>query len=173
MLRERLVNLAVNNLRSTPRRALVSVMGVMIASCVLFMVVGHGFAIRALVTEKVVRELPINMLEVTPRVLDLGMFKLDAHKLFGGSQINAGKLEVLSQIQGVKAAYPKLEVKLPLGARGGKALFGRSLYTDLFMVAVPEALMRGEVSDGFREQDGVIPVVISDQLLPILPLPQP
>ena len=75
MLRERLVNLPVNNLRSTPRRALVSVMGVMIASCVLFMVVGHGFAIRALVTEKVVRELLINMLEVTPRVLDLGMFK--------------------------------------------------------------------------------------------------
>ena len=100
--KERLVNLAVNNLRSTPRRAAVSAAGVMIASSILLMVVGHGFAIRALVTEKVIRELPVNMLEVTPRTLDLGMFKLDAHKLFGGSQIDTGKVELLKTIDGVK-----------------------------------------------------------------------
>ena len=152
MLRERLVNLAVNNLRSTPRRAAVSAMGVMIASCVLFMVVGHGFAIRALVTEKVIRDLPINMLEVGPKTLDLGMFKLDAHKLFGGSQINQGKLEALSKIEGVEAVYPKLEVKLPLGARGGRSIFGRSLYTDLFMVGGPRGLLEPEIGDGLKQE---------------------
>jgi putative ABC transport system permease protein len=167
MLRERLVNLAVNNLRSTPRRAAVSAMGVMIASCVLFMVVGHGFAIRALVTDKVIRELPINMLEVGPKTLDLGMFKLDAHKLFGGSQINEGKLQVLSKIAGVEAVYPKLEVKLPLGARGGGEIFGRSLYTDLFMVGVPRALLLPEVGETLNQKSSAIPVVISDQLLDI------
>ena len=167
MLRERLVNLAVNNLRSTPRRAAVSAMGVMIASCVLFMVVGHGFAIRALVTEKVVRDLPINMLEVAPRTLDLGMFKLDAHKLFGGSQINEGKLQLLTKIPGVDAVYPKLEVKLPLGARGGREIFGRSLYTDLFMVGLPKELLLPEVGETLNEDSSTIPVVISDQLLEI------
>lgn len=163
MLRERLVNLAVNNLRSTPRRAAVSAAGVMIASSILLMVVGHGFAIRSLVTEKIVRELPVNMLEVTPRTLDLGMFKVDAHKLFGGSQIDTSKLEVLSAIEGVKKVYPKLEVKLPLGARGGKGLFGRTLYTDIFMTGVPAELIDVESSSDSK----VVPVVISDQLLDI------
>ena len=42
----------------------------------------------------------------------------------------------------VAAVYPKLDVRVPMGARGGARLFGKNLYTDLFMTALPEALLR-------------------------------
>lgn len=167
MLRERFFRLVLADLRSMPRRALISAVGVAIASCVLLLVVGHGFAVKAVVTEKVMRELPIHMLEVVPRTLDLGIVKLDAHKLFGGSQLSASKLQALSQIEGVSASFPKLEVKLPMGARGGRSLFGRNLYTDIFMVGLPLELLEPEIGENLGTPPGVIPVIISDQLLEI------
>jgi hypothetical protein len=98
--------------------------------------------------------------------LDLGLFKVNANAFLNNKPLDAVSLQRLTQVKGVLAAYPKLEVKLPLGAHGGSQFFGRSLYTDLLMTAVPEALLR-EDAPNYRERDDVVQVYISPQLIDI------
>jgi len=106
----------------------------------------------------------VDVIAAVPRTVNLGLFEVGA---FAGTPLNAATLAGLSHIDGVVAAYPKLEVRLPLGARGGTYLFGRNLYTDLFMNGLPDELLRPEVGGDFHDRPDLVPVVVSDQLVDI------
>ena len=160
-----LVSTAIEDLKASPRRSLLSLSGIAIGVWVLTLIVGAGLGIRQVVTDKIVRELPIDHIEVVPRTLDLGIFKVDTGKLFGKSGFDDVTVDNLRALPGVAGVYPKLDVQLPMGARGGAGIFGRSLYVDLFMVGVPEELLAEDVGDAFVDDEDFIPVVIADQLI--------
>jgi ABC-type lipoprotein release transport system permease subunit len=162
-----LVHGAWQDLRGAPRRSLVSMLGIAMGVAILLVIVGLGLGARNAVLKKIVQELPVDHIEVVPANIDLGIIQVDTSALFGGSGFGPGAVEQLKEIQGVEAVYPKLEVKLPLGARGGGRFFGRALYTDLFMTGVPPELLKAEVPAGFEDSGEEIPVVISEQLIEI------
>jgi len=129
-------------------------------------VVGLGIGARKAILEKIVGQLPVNMVEVVPKAVSLGLFEVASSSLFGGHDLNAKTLANLARLDGVAAAYQKIEVDLPLGARGGARIFGHALYTDLFMTALPAEVITPEVPD-FSDHADFIPVVISNQLIEI------
>jgi putative ABC transport system permease protein len=161
-----LLALAGADLSASRRRALVSAAGIAVGVTVLVVVAGLGLGAREVILREVVRELPVDTIEVVPKTVDLGLFKLGTGSLFGAAPIDETTLARLRTLPEVLAAYPKLEVKLPLGARGGAGLFRRDLYTDLFMTGLPEELVAPEAPE-FADRTDVVPVVISDQLIEI------
>ena len=160
-----LLSTALEDLKASPRRSLLSLSGIAIGVWVLTLIVGAGLGMRQVVTDKIVRELPIDHVEVVPRTLDLGIFKVDTGKLFGRSGFDDVTVESLRALPGVVGVYPKLDVQLPMGARGGAGIFGRSLYVDLFMVGVPEELLAADVGDAFVDDEDFIAVVISSRMV--------
>jgi len=156
---------AWQDLRSSPRRSLISILGITMGVAVLLVIVGLGFGTRNAILKKVVQELPVDHIEVIPKSIDLGIIKLETGSLFGNSGLGPSTVEQLRQLEGVEAVYPKLEVKLPLGARGGSRFFGKRLYTDLFMTGVDPQLLKADVPEGFEDSPDAVPVVISDQLI--------
>ena len=157
--------LARRDLAASRGRALISAAGIGLGVWVLTLVVALGLGARDLVLKEVVRELPVDMVEVIPKTLDLGLFKMDAGSLFGAKPLGPQTVEALRKLPGVAAVYPKAEVPLPLGAQGGARFFGRRLYTDLFMTGIPRELVAAESPEAFEDNPNWIPVLISDQLI--------
>ena len=162
-----MLDLAARDLGANKSRAAVSTAGIALGVAVLLIVAGLGLGARDLVLKEVVRQLPLDTIEVVPRTIDLGLVKVNAGGLFGGTRIDADTLARLQALPHVAAAYPKLEVDLPLGAQGGMYLFKKKLYTDLFMTGLPVELLAPEVGDGFKDRADVVPVAVSDQLLEV------
>ncbi|MEL6546355.1 MAG: ABC transporter permease [Myxococcota bacterium] len=160
-----LVTMAMREVRASRTRNFISALGIAFGVGTLLIVVGLGLGARQLVLREVVRELPVDMVEVVPKQLDLGLFKVGS--LLGGAKIDDSTVQQLEALAEVEAAYPKLEVDIPLGARGGKRFFGRAIYTDIFMEGVPAELLREELGEDFEVADGVVPVLISNQLIEI------
>jgi putative ABC transport system permease protein len=160
-----LVAMACRDLSANKGRAAVSTAGIALGVAVLMVIAGLGLGTRELVLKEVVRALPVDVIEVIPKTVDLGLFKLNTAGLLGEAPLDAETLEKLARVPGVAAAYPKLDVKLPLGAAGGAYLFKRRLYSDMFLTGLPEELIQPEVGPGFHERPGLVPVVISDQLI--------
>jgi ABC-type lipoprotein release transport system permease subunit len=159
--------MAARDLLATRGRTAVSAAGIALGVGVLLVVVALGLGARDVILKEIVRKLPVDTIEVVPRRLSLGLLEVGAGSLLGGETLNDETVERLRRLDGVEAAYPKLEVDIPMGARGGARLFGRRLYTDLFMTALPAELVRPEAGDDFRDGTGVVPVVISDQLIEV------
>lgn len=160
-------HLARRDLWATRGRSAISAAGIGLGVWVLALVVALGLGARDVVMKEVVRELPIDMVEVLPKTLDLGLFKMDAGGLFGAKPLGPDTVERLRRLDGVAAVYPRAEVPLPLGAQGGSRFFGRRLYTDLFMTGIPRELVESEQLEGFADTPDFVPVIISDQLIDI------
>ncbi len=160
-----LLGMATREVRASRARNFISTLGIALGVGTLLVVVGLGLGARQLVLREVVRELPVNMVEVVPEQLDLGLFKVGS--LLGGTKIDDSMVQQLEALPQVEKAYPKLDVDIPLGARGGQRFFGRSIYTDIFMEGVPSELLREELGDDFEGDADVVPVVISNQLIEI------
>jgi len=159
--------LAAQHLTTNPGRNLLSAMGIGVGVCVLLLIAGLGLGARDIVLKEVMRELPVDIVEVIPKSVDLGLFQMGEKTLFGeAARLDDKALDALRALPEVQNAYPKLEVKLPMGAHGGARFFGRRLYTDLFMTGLDEALLRERIP-AFRDAPDVLPVVVSDQLLAI------
>lgn len=151
-------------------RACMAIAGVALGVALLVMMLAMGMGIRQVVLQQIGKTLPIDMIEVVPRTMDMGFLKIDPTGLLGGQQttLDDAALTDLAGIAHVAHAYPKIEVRIPMGAQGGSRLFGHALYTDLFMTALPEELIQAHAGPDFMDQGaGVIPVVISDQLIDI------
>lgn len=160
------ISMATRDLAAAKGRSAISAGGIALGVAVLMIIAGLGLGARDVVLREIVRELPVDLVEVLPKTVDIGFFKLNTAGLLGeGSALDAAALERLRGLPGVAAAYPKLEVKLPLGAQGGAYLFKRRLYTDMFLVGLPPEVIAPEVPSGFRDHSDFVPVVISPQLI--------
>lgn len=146
-------------------RSVVSLLGIALGVGVLTIIVALGIGVRSAVLGEVVQRLPLDMVEVVPKSVNLGIFKLGGAGILGGRTLDDGTVSSLTAIPDVAAVYPKLEVKLPLGARGGEALLGKNLYADLFVNGLPEELVQAEGVSAFKDTTDYLPVVVSSQLL--------
>ncbi len=165
----RLINLAQSQVRATATRTIIAALGIAIGTGMLMVVVGLGLGIRDVVLNEVMERLPVNMMEVRPKSIDLGIFKTNLD-LFGRGGIDANTVRTLRRHPLIGEVFPKVEVKLPLGARGGSRLFGRRMYAELFMVGISPQLVADHVDIGrFREDPSttIIPVIVSNQLLEV------
>ena len=160
-----MVGMAAADAWAARARSLVSLAGIALGVAVLVVIVALGLGVRGAVLDEVVQRLPLDTIEVVPKSVNLGLIKLGGGSILGGRVIDDGTVASLGAIPDVSAVYPKLEVKLPLGARGGESLLGKSLYADLFVNGLPEELVRAGVGDAFADSTDFLPVVISSQLL--------
>lgn len=157
--------LALRGVAARRGRSLIAGLGVALGVGVLLGVAALGLGTRRHVLGEVMQALPVDTVEVVPKTVDLGFFQLETHRFLGGHPLGPAVLADLAELPEVAAAYPKLDVRLPLGARGGSRLFGRRLYTDLFMIALPPELVFATTPPPPDFQG--VPVVVSDQLLEI------
>lgn len=160
-----------SDLRAAGRRSVLSVLGVAVGIWVLALIVALGGGVRRLVLREVVRELPLDMVEVVPQQLDLGLLQLDAGGWLGGAGggLDQDVLLRLRALPQVATASGRLPLPLPMGARGGAHLFGRPIYTDVFVDALDPTLLPGSgaAAPGAGGCAGEVPVWISDQLIEI------
>lgn len=162
-----LASMALREVQNSRARNLISAMGIALGVGTLLIVVGLGLGARELVLREVVRELPVDMIEVVPKQLDLGLFKLGAGSILGSSPIDDSTVQQLESLSTVERVYPRLAVDVPLGARGGERFFKRAIYTDVFMEGIPEELLTPELGETWGDDRESIPVAISNQLIEI------
>lgn len=108
------------------------------------------------------RILPVDarLVEVVPPSVSLG--------LFGRVEIDDRKVEELASIEGVEAAYRKMQVRVPAVTRYDGNFFGQRLRMGVEIVAEGvEAEFLGDGMGEFRDGEGPIPVVLSPRLLEI------
>lgn len=145
-------------LRRDLRGLSLSLLGVAAGVGALLFFVAAGLGTAELLRTRV---LPVDasLVEVVPPQVSLG--------LFGRVELDESRVEELASLPGVEGAYRKMRVRVPAVSRFDGDFFGRRLRMGVEIVAegVEPALL-GEI-EGFHEQEGVLPVVVSPRLLEI------
>ena len=163
-----LAQCAWTDLKASPRRLLLSLLGVSFGLAAFLMVSGLSLALEKTIDREFHASTDIRRVEVRKQSLDLGIIKLDPSTLFGGdSGISAEVINELRELSTVAAVYPRLDIGLPMGARGGKALLGQSLYVDLLLEGLPEDLLSSESKYEHWNLEQPVPIWISDKLVEI------
>ena len=136
-----------------------------VAATLFFGALGAG--LRHFTSDIVAQKTDATLLEVVPRSMELGLFRLNRPGLMGATGLDTQALERLRRVEGVTAVFPKRIVRVPLGAQGGAGLLGKDMYTDVLAEGEDSALLRRTVDPArlaFKPGDP-IPVIVSDQLL--------
>lgn len=167
MHRNALGPLALRDLKDAPLRSILLLAGIAFGITGLCLILALGAGIQRYLLPMLGESLPIDMIEVQPRTLDFGLMRIDTAKLLGTGQLDASSLQTLAAIPGIVAAYPRLEIPILMSARGGMELFGKHLATDVFLNGLPAELLSKEVGPAILQDDGPMPVVLSDSLLEI------
>ena len=110
--------------------------------------------------------LPVNLLKVEPRTVNLGLLAFSATDLTGG--MDDATVERLRKLDGVAEVFPIVGTAFPMRAAGGEGFVGRRIRTDVFATGLPEALVRDDVAEGFRfvdEPGSKVPVIVARRLL--------
>ncbi len=152
---------------SRSARRLAGVGVAVLASVAVLVVLGAvGLGIERHVIGPLLPRLPLEMLEVKPKTLSLGLVAFDAGDLSGG--IDAALVDDLGRLEGVRAVHPVYGSRVPLRAEGGEGFLGRRLRTDVFATGVPLALVEGDVAPGESFADdpgGPVPVILARRFL--------
>ncbi len=149
-------------------RTLLSIIGLAAGIAVLTSIIALGVGMRVHVLKEVVREIPVDLVEVVPRRLALGMFELSTGSLLGGSKLDANTVRSIEALAMVRDVYPTRDIALPLGVQGGQRLIGKSVYMDVVANGVDERLLGDNiVASQLHAVPGAfdVPVIISPQLL--------
>lgn len=155
--------LAIKNLIRNKKAILLSSIGIIfgISSFVFFVSLGNG--IKSVVFGKIFSQLPVNIIEVTPKSSTLGIFS------FGGissSNIEDSTADAISSIKGVKEIYKEVVLDIPIQARG--EFYSRRIVTDLAATGIDNEIVKNDISKGYKfeyNENGPIPVIVSKHLL--------
>ncbi|MCX7943501.1 MAG: ABC transporter permease [Deltaproteobacteria bacterium] len=155
--------LAIKNLVRNKGALFLSSVGIIfgIASFVFFVSLGNG--IKSVVFGKILAQLPVNIIEVTPKSSTIGIFS------FGGisaSHIEDSTVDTISSIKGVKAVYKEVVLDIPIQAKG--EFYSRRIVTDLAATGIDPEIVRDDIKKGYSfeyQEDGPIPVIVSKHLL--------
>lgn len=163
MKRGALIRMVKLSLSRERRGAFFSAFGVAIGVGALVFFVALGVGVGKVVREKV---FPVDarLLEVVPPTVSLGA-------ILGGGKLDQDVLDRLSELPGVEAAYPKMNVRVPAVSRYEGAFFGSRLRmgVEVLAVGVDPRLVAGDVKGPFvdRGPDAPLPAVVSSRLLEI------
>ena len=175
-----LMQCAWRDLKAAPRRLFLSLTGISLGLAALLLVGALSLALEQTVDKEFNHSTDFRRLEVRKQSLDLGIIKFDTSRLFGGTPgLSAAAVRDLEAQDSIESVYPRLSVGLPMGARGGKAILGRSLYADLLLEGLPAQLLAPDETSTAWTQGEPIPIWISTRLVeifntvaPSLELPQ-
>ena len=161
-----LVDLANRTLRADPRRALVDAVACCAGAAALVFFVALGLG-----TGDAVRQLfpgEARLVEVVPSGVSLG-------PVLGGAKLDDAALGRLRALRGVEAAYPKLNLRVPVTA--SRAPVGLGVYwppnlaLQVPSVGVPRDLVADDLPPGAAFDDqgagGAIPIVLANRLLEV------
>ena len=133
---------------------------------VVVVLASFGLGLYEGVVRPLLPRLPINLLKVEPRTVNLGLLAFSATDLTGG--MDDATVERLRRIDGVSAVFPVVGSAFPMRAAGGEGFVGRRIRTDVFATGLPEALVKDDVAPGYRFADlpdGKVPVIVARRLL--------
>src|SRR5262245_17494328 len=114
-------------------RTLVAGFGVAtgIAALLFFLALGAGM--RQFALGKASEASDATLLEVVPRSMELGLFRLSRPGLLGNAGIDDRTLDKLRRVEGVAAVFPRRLLRLPVMVQGGGGLIGKDLSSDVFV----------------------------------------
>src|SRR6185369_1650608 len=92
-----------------------------------------GEGVRRFAVGRAADAVDATLLEIVPRSMELGLFRLNRPGLLGNSGIDEQTLDKLRRIDGVKAVYPRRLLRLPVMVQGGGGLIGKDLSSDVFL----------------------------------------
>jgi len=154
-----LLRLVALGLRRDLRGLVLSLAGVAAGVWALLFFVAAGLGTGELLRTRI---LPVDatLVEVVPPSVTLG--------LFGRVELDDRKVAELAALEGVRAAYRKMRVRVPAVSRYDGAFFGHRLRLGVEIVAEGvDAGLLGEGIEGFVDGEGALPVVLSPRLLEI------
>jgi hypothetical protein len=151
------------------RLMLPAIVATMVASALLTLIAAFGGGIRHKVLPRIVQVLPVDMVLVVPnQTKSMLMSLMQSSGGLAKRSIDDGTLTQIKAIDGVATVYPRIDVAVPMGARGGSQIFGQGMYTDLFAAGLPGELVKSSLDQGAAfvdKPDGPIPVLISPLLV--------
>ena len=125
-----------------------------------------GLGLYRGVVQPLLPKLPLDLLKVEPRSINVGLLALSATDLTGG--LDDATVSRLEKIDGVSAVYPIVGTAFPMRAVGGEGFVGRRIRTDVFATGLAESLVEDDVAEGYRFADdptGPVPVIVARRLL--------
>lgn len=164
----RLGTLIASDLARSKGRLAVVAAAVAAGVAVLVVLGSLGLGVYRGVVAPLLPRLPLDLLEVEPRNLSIGLLAFDATKLSGGLDERA--LERLRALEGVDAVFPIVGAALPMRAEGGEGFLGRRLRTDIFATGIAPELVQQDVARGYTFADPgpgaeKVPVLVARRLL--------
>ena len=111
---DRLLGLVSQSIRRNKRDFIFSSIGIIIGIGTLMFFTALGAGIKSAVLEKV---FVIQQLEVVKPNYNVGGFGAD---LFNSKTLDDRTVEQLSNVEGVRAVFPKMKLTFPASAKGGK-----------------------------------------------------
>ncbi len=161
-----LLPIIAKELRANRFSTAIAIFSLALATTLLSLVAAVVFTGYREISSRLFTELPEDMVLVEPKHNEsLLLHVFSQGKSRGG--ISEGRLKKLSSLPGVLKAYPRLDIKVPMMASGGGGIFGSELSTELFASGLPPELLAesAEEREKLKPQDGLVPVVISPDLL--------
>ncbi|MEM7674878.1 MAG: FtsX-like permease family protein [Myxococcota bacterium] len=142
--------------------------GVAVAASVAVVMVlaSVGLALYQQVLLPLLPRLPLSLVKVEPRTVNLGLIAFNATELTGG--LDERTIVKLGALDGVTEVFPIVGTAFPLRAAGGEGFIGRRIRTDVFATGLAEGLVKDDVADGYRfvdRPDGKVPVIVARRLL--------
>lgn len=155
------------DLRTHKSRTAVSIFGIAVGIAALTFFLSLGAGIRQFAVGKAADDVDARLLEVVPKTMEIGFFKLNRPGLLGNSGLDAMTLERLKRVPGITAVYPRRLLRIPVTAKGGERLLGKDMQTDVFAEGIdPELLARHVPKEVLAYSPGdALPIVVNDQLL--------
>ncbi|MCX7957925.1 MAG: hypothetical protein N3B13_02670, partial [Deltaproteobacteria bacterium] len=155
--------LAIKNLIRNRKAVLLSSVGIIfgITSFVFFVSLGNG--IKSVVFGKILAQLPVNIIEVTPKSSTIGIFAFGGISSFN---IEDSTAEAISSIKGVKGVYKEVVLDIPIQARG--EFYSRRIVTDLAATGIDAEIVREDIKKDYKfeyNEEGPVPVIVSKHLL--------
>ncbi|MEO1338163.1 MAG: FtsX-like permease family protein, partial [Myxococcota bacterium] len=139
-------------------------MAASVAVVVVLAAVGLGLYQQVLLP--LLPRLPLTLVKVEPRTVNLGLLAFNATELTGG--LDERVMTQLEQLDGVTEVFPIVGTAFPLRASGGEGFIGRRIRTDVFATGLAERLVRDDVAEGYRfvdQLEGKVPVIVARRLL--------
>ena len=162
----RTATLLRHDLVRSARRLLGVAIAVGASVAVVVVLASVGLGLYEGVIAPLLPRLPVNLLKVEPRAVNVGLIAFNATELSGGLDDRA--IRNLGKIDGVRAVYPIVGTAFPMRAVGGEGFVGRRIRTDVFATGLAEALVKDDVAEGYRFVDdpkGDVPVIVARRLL--------
>ncbi len=142
----RLVQLTLQNLRTSRVRTLLAMVGIVVGTALLMFFLGLGQGLRERVLNRI---FPVNQLELEPRSVQL----FGTQQVVGQAPLDDSRIKQLAQLPGVVRAFGKRKSAFPARLWGGRELLGYNLFTEAFFDGMPVEILRGEL-EAFEKGDG-------------------